>query len=853
MKKIGILLYLIIALSTFLNAQTNVLVIDYNNAFSSDQSNNNSNIYNRLLATQTSVTRVNAIPGTISQAQYEQVWIFGNMGVPTPALLAPIVTYMNNGGAVYIQSEVSCCNNQAAYADQLIDATVTVGGSISHNMMKSGNYEYQLYSPLKCVPFFSHGAAVRPFVGATQEHILYEATPTCGSPITTGDVVGVKFKSCDMITGEGALVVNGDFNIFPIGGACNSVGILGTPNNNDVIDIIAEMLPALACSQLTNPGGGTLTCTANPPNFCGSTLLGWYYTGNPGCPILGCDTTTHYKWTVVSGEPMNVPFNFSCDTCPYPTASPSIQTTYTLSITKGDTNLNCPRSSTVIPITVTPGTQPTYAGLDTTICLGQSVTIGGSPTATGPGPFTYSWTPSGDLNNNTLANPICTPTALGSITYTVQANGPVCSGYDSITVTAISCCPVNIVDTVVANVSCFGFCDGSVQITANGGATQYSIDGINWQPSNTFNNLCPGQHTVYASDGNCPDSLIITITEPTAITVSAVITDASCAGASDGQIVVTPLGGTPGYTYSWTVGGVGNSPTASNLPAGQHTVTITDLNGCSLDSTFTVGQPAPLNLGSFEGDILAGCSPLNVEFTNTTNPATFVSMFWELGNGATSTVNPTSTTYDTPGTYDVKLTITDAMGCQGVVEKLAYITVYADPIAHFTANPGQATVFDPTYYFIDLSQYNIASWDWNFNNLGTSNEQNPIFTFPADTGTHNVSLIVVDNHGCIDTVSHTVIVKGEYGVFVPNAFTPDFDNKNDGFSPKGFGISDVGYSFLIFDRWGEKMFETTDINTLWYGDYKNKLVPNGVYVWKLNFKDLNGHGHSQVGKVTVVK
>ena len=49
------------------------------------------------------------------------------------------------------------------------------------------------------------------------------------------------------------------------------------------------------------------------------------------------------------------------------------------------------------------------------------------------------------------------------------------------------------------------------------------------------------------------------------------------------------------------------------------------------------------------------------------------------------------------------------------------------------------------------------------------------------------------------------------------------------------------------------MFETTDINTLWYGDYKNKLVPNGVYVWKLNFKDLNGHGHSQVGKVTVVK
>jgi hypothetical protein len=328
MKKLILLAAITLSIST-LFAQSNVLVIDYNNNFSSDQSNNQSRIYNRLLATQTSVVRVNAIPATINQATYQQVWIFGNMGVPSPATLNPIIAYMNNGGAVYVQSEVSCCNNEAAFADQLIDATVTVGPSISHTTWKSGNYQYDLYSPLLCTPFLSHGAAVRPFQGATIQHTLYEANPTCGSAITTGDVVGVKFKACDMITGEGALVVNGDFNIFPVGGSCSSVGILGTPNNNNVIDVIADMLPAMACSQLTNPGGGTLTCTASPVNFCGSTQLGWYYTGNPGCPILGCDTSTHYKWTVVSGEPMNVPFNFSCDTCPYPTASPSIVTTYT--------------------------------------------------------------------------------------------------------------------------------------------------------------------------------------------------------------------------------------------------------------------------------------------------------------------------------------------------------------------------------------------------------------------------------------------------------------------------------------------------------------------------------------------
>src|SRR5690606_38954552 len=112
------------------------------NNFSSDQSNNNSNIYNRLVATQTSVTRVNAIPASINQATYQQVWIFGNMGVPSPATLNPIITYMNNGGAVYIQSEVSCCDNPADFADQLINATVIVGGSITHTTWKSGFYEY---------------------------------------------------------------------------------------------------------------------------------------------------------------------------------------------------------------------------------------------------------------------------------------------------------------------------------------------------------------------------------------------------------------------------------------------------------------------------------------------------------------------------------------------------------------------------------------------------------------------------------------------------------------------------------------------------------------------------------------
>lgn len=131
MRKITLLLSFLLFSFLTIFSQNNILVIDYNNAFSSDQQNNNSIIYNRLLATQASVVRVNAVPATINPATYNQVWIFGNMGAPTAANQNPIINYMNAGGAVYVQSEVSCCNNQAAYVDALINATVIAGGSIN--------------------------------------------------------------------------------------------------------------------------------------------------------------------------------------------------------------------------------------------------------------------------------------------------------------------------------------------------------------------------------------------------------------------------------------------------------------------------------------------------------------------------------------------------------------------------------------------------------------------------------------------------------------------------------------------------------------------------------------------------
>lgn len=260
MKKNYFLLFTIF-FSTLLIGQNNILIIDYNNAFTSDQNNNASRIYNRLVATQASVTRIGSIPATISNATYNQVWLFGNMGSPTSGNLNPIINFMNGGGGVYVQSEVSCCNTQAAYLDALINSTVTAGGSISHNTTYSSPFQYTPNPNTICssTGSWSHyGNAVRPFIGTPAQNILFQITTTC-SNIGVNNA-GVQFRSCDLISGQGALIATGDINLFALNANCAGNSALnGNPNNNVVIDHIANLFPALRnCSFSTGTSDPSL-------------------------------------------------------------------------------------------------------------------------------------------------------------------------------------------------------------------------------------------------------------------------------------------------------------------------------------------------------------------------------------------------------------------------------------------------------------------------------------------------------------------------------------------------------------------------------------------------------------------
>ena len=299
--------------------------------------------------------------------------------------------------------------------------------------------------------------------------------------------------------------------------------------------------------------------------------------------------------------------------------------------------------------------------------------------------------------------------------------------------------------------------------------------------------------------------------------------------------------------------GVGNNPVANNLAAGTVTVTVSDANGCSEAITVTVNQPDPINYINFSADVLSGCAPLRVEFYNATDTTLIDTFYWDLGNGTTAFGDTTATTYTAPGTYDVSLFVTDNNGCPGVLTQTAYIEVFENPTANFSYAPTDVTIFDPLVYFTDLSFFNINSWQWNFANLGNSAQQHPNFTFPGeDSASYPVTLWVTNADGCTDSITKIVKINGETGVFVPNAFTPDFDNLNETFSPKGYGVSPDGYSFLIFDRWGEIIFESYIPFEGWNGSYKGNIVQNGTYVWKLNYNDTNGKNYQLIGKVAII-
>ncbi|MDO9186561.1 MAG: PKD domain-containing protein [Bacteroidia bacterium] len=272
-------------------------------------------------------------------------------------------------------------------------------------------------------------------------------------------------------------------------------------------------------------------------------------------------------------------------------------------------------------------------------------------------------------------------------------------------------------------------------------------------------------------------------------------------------------------------------------------------NGCTksfIDSVHVYPKPVAL----FNSSTILGCVLNPVQFTDSSVSASPLTYYWNFGNGTSSILQNPLISYSSAGNYPVSLTITSEYGCKDTAVLPTPITVNPTPIAGFTLNPTIVTISDP--YITMSDQSSLASDCEVFWGDGSSSINCDSMHKYTTIGKYTVMQVVENLSGCYDTAYSDITIQAEFFFWIPNAFTPNKNELNEIFKPNVMGVHD--YSYLIFDRWGTKIFETTNTEEGWNGHYKNKLCKSDVYVYKITFEDdVENVFHQYIGKVTLVR
>lgn len=259
-----------------------------------------------------------------------------------------------------------------------------------------------------------------------------------------------------------------------------------------------------------------------------------------------------------------------------------------------------------------------------------------------------------------------------------------------------------------------------------------------------------------------------------------------------------------------------------------------------------------------------GCVPHTVAFTTRiTNEvdSAKAKYTWDFKDGGNAATQNAIHTFLKPGLYPVSLKIESDKLCDTTISSIP-IDVYPLPVADFLPNPNNSTTAAlPRFRFTNQSSVTlgnkITSHTWDFGDLNiytdTSTSTNPEYYYTSDTGTYFVSLIVETEHGCKDTVVKPVIIGPDILVYIPNVFSPDGAGplKNDKFWVEASGYET--YQILIFNRWGEKLYESHKLDEPWNGIYKGEMVQMDAYVYEIQVTSFSKKLYKYSGTVLLVR
>lgn len=307
-------------------------------------------------------------------------------------------------------------------------------------------------------------------------------------------------------------------------------------------------------------------------------------------------------------------------------------------------------------------------------------------------------------------------------------------------------------------------------------------------------------------------------------------------------------------TWYWTLG---DGSTATD-PNPNHTypdpgfypihLLITSNHGCQ-DSTDAIIRVIPKPVPDFLTESLCYGFPVQLTDQSYAVTGSVVQYQWGFGDGATSADQNPVHLYNRPGWYQVSLTITSDSGCISTLVRPNALEIFAPPNVQFESNVSAANDIYPLVNFINQTG-TAGQYFWDFGDGTQSTDYSPTHLYP-DIGVYQVQLISINDHGCVDTTLQRIEIRPSSNVYIPNAFTPNGDTRNDLFRVYSYNVEEL--QAQIFDRWGLKVFEWDTIDGGWDGKVEGNPAQADVYVYRVTTVDINNRREVRIGHVSLVR
>ncbi len=642
---------------------------------------------------------------------------------------------------------------------------------------------------------------------------------------------------------------------------------------------------------ITPTGTGTSACVGTPVNFVvtidptplvtNAITTQEFCSGGTASFILTSNVAgATFTWTS-SGSSANVTGNTAVgggNISDVLTNTGIAQETVTYVVTPIGPGLVCPVTNVNFVVTVDPVPTVTNAVLTQTLCTGSAATF--APTSNLLG-TTFAWTATASnvsilgftaAGTGNISDVLTNTGASGTVTYVITPTGPAaasCVGPSVNYVVTVNPDPVPVAgsNTPVCigsplNLTSTTYAGGTYSWT---GPLGYSSAVQNPTVSATTTAGMAGTYSVTVTVLGCVGTATTVVNVNPLPTATVTGGGAVCFGNPTPSVTITLTGATP-WSITYTDGTTPTTVITATSPyvlvnptAGTYTITtITDANctGTSSGSAAVIINPLPV--ANFTPDVTIGCTPLCVTYTDasTVTSGNINAWSWDFGDGGTFVgQTPPAHCYVTPGSFSVNLTVVTIPGCTSQILYTNLITTVPPPIANFSC-PASANYYTPEIKFTDAS-VNATSWAWDFGDpyntaTDSSTVKNPTHAY-SEVG-HYCTILTVSNQGlCEDTAMVCVDITPEFTCFIPNAFSPNHDGINDEFYCKATNV--LTFEMYIYDRWGNSIFYTDDLNKHWIGDVASdgNVAQEDVYVYVIKIKDVLKEKHEYTGSITLVR